>query len=136
MLEWGYVAVEIEPVQGLELESDVAFEKIADVRWSIHATRMGLRWQWAILSMRQGAYSSSASKRPLRSQRRIIPEPPLVGLRRSFVVQIPAVPRAPRAIPLTVRVDAYRFSSDSKEPKWGVYPIIFQVVAPLPAGSL
>src|SRR5439155_20254491 len=52
--------------------------KIADVRWSIHATRVGQRWQWAIPSMRQGAYSSSASKRPLRSQRRIIPEPPLV----------------------------------------------------------
>src|SRR5439155_24915939 len=75
MLEGGYVAVEIEPVQGLELESDVAFEKIADVRWSIHATRVGQRCQWAIPSMRQAAYSSSASKRPLRSQRRIIPQP-------------------------------------------------------------
>src|SRR4030095_2028968 len=88
MLEVGYVAVEIEPVQGLELESDVALEKIADVRWSIHATRVGQRWQCAISSMRQVTYSSSASKRPLRSQRRIIPEPSLVGLRRSFVVQI------------------------------------------------
>src|SRR5258708_834960 len=89
MLEWGYIAVEIEPVQGLELESDVALEKIADVRWSIHATRVGQRWQCAIPSRPQGADSSSASKRPLRSQRRIIPEPSLVGLSRSFVVQIP-----------------------------------------------
>ena len=48
VLEVGYVAVEIEPVQGLELESDVALEKIADVRWSIHATRVRKRWQWAI----------------------------------------------------------------------------------------
>ena len=48
VLEVGYVAVEIEPVQGLELESDVALEKIADVRWSIHATRVGKIWQWAI----------------------------------------------------------------------------------------
>ena len=36
VLEVGYVTVEMEPIQGLELESDVALE-IADVRWSIHA---------------------------------------------------------------------------------------------------
>src|SRR6266496_4137051 len=42
----------------------------------------------AVGNLRQSAYSSSASKRPLRSERRIIPEPSLVGLRRSFVVHI------------------------------------------------
>src|SRR5437870_1986856 len=50
----------------------------------------------AVGNPRQSAYSSSASKRPLRSQRRIIPEPSLVGLRRSFVVHIPGkMPAAP-----------------------------------------
>src|SRR6266702_2115096 len=51
----------------------------------------------AVGNPRQSAYSSSASKRPLRSQRRIIPEPCLVGLRRSFVVQIPASYRPKQA---------------------------------------
>ena len=75
VLQFGQVAVEIEPVEGLELKGDVALEKIADIRWRIHATRVARSWQRAIPSKRQGAYSSSASNRPLRSKRCIRPDP-------------------------------------------------------------